>query len=350
MIKGTSLFANVGIDEHFFKKAGIKMKVSNELLKNRADFYKHLYPDSEMINGDITNEEVFKKVVKAHKKNKCEFLIATPPCQGMSIAGRMNSFDPRNELIKYVVKFVKETLPNNILIENVPGLLKFNIMHNNKVINIKDYIVEEFSNMGYFVNFKVADASDYGTPQNRKRVIFLISKFAKWEFPDKQIKKTVRDTIGELPTLESGDVSDLKFHYAKKHNERHVLWMKNTKTGKSAINNIEFYPVKDNGQRIKGYTTTYKRMEWDKPAPTITMASGSISSQNNVHPGRQLKNGEYSDARVLTILELFRLTGLPDDWNVPIWASDNLIRQVIGESFPPLFAYAMLERIPKKNG
>ena len=49
-------------------------------------------------------------------------------------------------------------------------------------------------------------------------------------------------------------------------------------------------------------------MHWDKPAPTITMKNGSISSQNNVHPGRLLPNGTYSDARVLTVAELSILT------------------------------------------
>jgi len=76
------------------------------------------------------------------------------------------------------------------------------------------------------------------------------------------------------------------------------------------------------------------------------MNNGSISSQNNVHPGTKLNKGTYSDARVLTILELLRLTGLPDDWNIPDWASENFVRQVIGESFPPKFAAKLLETIP----
>ena len=124
--------------------------------------------------------------------------------------------------------------------------------------------------------------------------------------------------------------------------------MKHTATGKTALDNIKFYPEK-NGRKIKGYNTTYKRIEWDRPAPTITMCNGGISSQNNVHPGRLQKDGTYSDARVLTILELMRLTGLPDDWNIPQNASDNLIRQVIGEAFPPKFAAAMLKTMPKED-
>lgn len=76
------------------------------------------------------------------------------------------------------------------------------------------------------------------------------------------------------------------------------------------------------------------------------MANGSVSSQNNVHPGVLKNNGEYSDARVLTLKEIFILTGLPENWNPPKWASENLIRQVIGEGVPPKLINKLLETMP----
>lgn len=87
-MNGISLFANVGIDELFFKKANINIVLSNELLQKRADFYKEIYPNVEMICGDITNDEIFNLLVKKAILKKCEFLIVTPPCQGMSLAGK----------------------------------------------------------------------------------------------------------------------------------------------------------------------------------------------------------------------------------------------------------------------
>ncbi|QBQ07611.1 DNA (cytosine-5)-methyltransferase 1 [Spiroplasma gladiatoris] len=348
MYNGTSLFSNVGIDEHFFKTRNVKIKVANELLDKRAMFYKHLYPDVDVIIGDIRNDIVFKTIINKHVKYKCDFLIATPPCQGMSVAGKMDKNDERNALIKYVVKFIQITKPKNILIENVPGLLKFKIEVNGEKVAIKDYIINTLECMGYIVNYGVLDAADYETPQHRKRAIFLISNIRKWEFPKPKNRITVKDVIYNLESIESGEKGKHRFHYAKKHNKKHILWMSNTPTGKSAHDNLEHFPIKDNGEKIKGYKTTYKRIDWDKPAPTITMANGSISSQNNVHPGRIKKDKTYSDARVLTILELLRLTGLPDDWNIPIWATDNLIREVIGESFPPKFALSMLSTMPNE--
>ena len=201
---------------------------------------------------------------------------------------------------------------------------------------------------GYYINYDILDAADFDTPQYRKRAIFLISKYQKWEFPKKSNKYiTVKDAIGNLPSLESGEDSGIKYHRANIHNKNHILWMKHTPTGKSALDNIEYFP-NINGRKIKGYSTTYKRMDWDRPAPTITMCNGGISSQNNVHPGHKLKDNTYSDARVLTILELLRLMGLPDNWNIPEWASDNLIRKVLGEAFPPKFAAKLLTTMPRK--
>jgi DNA (cytosine-5)-methyltransferase 1 len=141
----------------------------------------------------------------------------------------------------------------------------------------------------------------------------------------------VRGVVGE--EAETG----LKHHKRPIHELRHITVMENTPTGQSAHKNDYHYPRRIDGIRIRGYSSTYKRIAWDKPAPTITMSSGTITSQNNVHPGRKLENGKYSDPRVLTLREIFILFTLPPDWDFPEWASDNFVRQVVGEGIPPLF-------------
>jgi len=348
-VKGVSLFANVGIAETYIHKHNIDIVIANELLENRAAFHKENHPNCNMIQGDITKPEIYNKIVSEAKKQKCDFLIATPPCQGMSVAGKMKENDPRNSLIKFVVEMIKELQPKNALIENVQGVLKTFILVNGKSTKIVDYIHDELTPLGYYINPVVVDAADYNTPQTRKRAIFLISKIAKWELPPKQPKITVKEAIGHLPSIESGESSDIPYHSAKKHNERHISVLKHTPSGKTALHNKVHYPKKEDGTRIKGFATTYKRIEWDKPAPTITMANGSVSSQNNVHPGYPKKNGQYSDARVLTLKEIFILTGLPDDWHPPKWASENLIRQVIGEGVPPRLIDSLLSSMPKEQ-
>lgn len=157
-----------------------------------------------------------------------------------------------------------------------------------------------------------------------------------WSWPKKKEKVTVEQAIGNLPSLEAGEKSDIKWHFARKHTKENVLWMKHTPTGKSAFSNPVYYPQKKDGTRIKGYESSYRRIRWDAPAPTITIRNDCIASQRNVHPGRLLPDGTYSDARVLTPLELMLLDSLPANWNIPDDTPELLIRQCIGESIPPL--------------
>ena len=348
MIKGTSLFSNVGIAETYLERNNIDIVVANELLPERARFYKFLHPNTDVVTGDITEETIFNEVVKKSLENEIEFLLATPPCQGMSVAGKMDENDPRNSLIIKAVEFIKLVKPKNVIIENVPTMLKTSILVNGEKIKIVDYIESQLSNE-YTISFNILNAADYGTPQVRKRTIVLLSKIGEWKLPTKEEQITVEKAIGHLPSLESGEKSDIKYHFGTKHNDRHILWMKHTPTGCTAFDNAVYYPQKEDGTRIKGFSTTYKRISWDKPAPTITMCNGGISSQNNVHPGRKLSDGTYSDARVLSLKELMILTGLPDDWEVPEWASENLIRKVIGEGVPPKLIEAIIKNIPKEE-
>lgn len=349
-LKWLSLFANVGIAEFYLKDLWIDIVVANELLEKRAKLYNFFHPETHMISWDITDEKIFSEIIKTAKDENCDFLIATPPCQWMSVAGKMLENDPRNSLIIKAVEAIKFIKLKYALIENVPAFLTTYIMYNSEKILIPDYIKSELSE-DYDLKFQVLDASKHWTPQYRKRAFVLISRKDCEElfFPEEQKEITVREAIWHLPSLESSEKSDIKYHYAKNHSDNHILWMKNTPTGKTALDNEKFFPQKENGDRIKWFKTTYKRIEWDKPAPTITMCNWAISSQNNVHPWRELENWQYSDARVLTLKELFILTGLPDDIEIPDWASDNFIRQVIGEWIPPKLVYEILKWIKNKR-
>lgn len=361
MINGLSLFSNVGIGEMYLKKCGVNIILANELEQDRVDFYKNVYPECEVISGDIYNK--YDEIIKKAKKYNCQFLMATPPCQGMSVAGKRDYTDSRNQLIIPVLNAIKDLEPEYVLIENVPQLLKLVIEYDNITDTVENIILKVFGNKYNINKNKIINSQDYGVPQNRKRAIILLSKNSKWEFPKKHDKLiTVRDTIGDLPSVEAivdGNVNYFKnndkkikccqkihkWHVPKNHTLRHIEVMMHTPTGHSAFENEIYYPKKLDGTKVKGYNTTYKRMEWDKPAPTITMANGVISSQCNVHPGRLQSDGTYSDARVLTVYEIMKLFTIADDWNIPEWANDNFIRQVIGEGVPPLLIEKIVNNI-----
>lgn len=354
-MNGLSLFAGAGIGEYFLDKAGVNIVVANELINKRAELYKKFYPNAKMICGDISDKTIFDEVAWYAKKNNVEFIIASPPCQGISIAGKNRAIsemarDKRNYLINYSIKMIKEVEPKYVLIENVPLLLKLRLYSDGNYVTIHEILNKELGDE-YDIDANVLDASDYGVPQIRKRAIIRLKlKKLHWTLPPKKNKKkTVRDAIGDLKSLESNEISDQKWHYGRKHCPQHIVWMKHTPTGMSAFDNEFFYPKKKDGSRVKGYNSSYRRIKWDEPAPTITIRNDAISSQRNVHPGYLKEDGTYSDARVLSILELMRLTSLPDDWPIPEGTPEILIRQIIGESIPPLFVQKIVEGIKNEN-
>lgn len=339
-LTGISLFASAGIGETYFKDIGIDIKVANELLEKRANLYRAINPETTVICGDITKDDVFSEIISSCPQ-EIDFLLASPPCQGMSVAGKNRNqktmeADERNYLITYVVKAIKTTNPTYVLVENVPALLKLKLKYAEAYRTVLEILQYEFGNE-YEIDSMVVDASDYGVPQTRLRAIIKMNRNGTvWQWPSKKEKITVREAIGHLPTLEAGETSDIKWHFARNHSKDNILWMKHTPTGKSAFSNPVYYPQKKDGTRVKGYESSYRRIRWDSPAPTITIRNDCIASQRNVHPGRLLPDGTYSDARVLTPLELMLLNSLPADWNIPDDTPELLIRQCIGESIPPL--------------
>ena len=361
-LNGLSLFSNVGIAEAYLKDVGIDIVLANEIDEKRAKFYQEVYSDAHMICGDITDQTTRGEIIKEAIKKNVEFIIATPPCQGMSEAGLRLEFDPRNQLIFYAVDVIKKVKPKFVLLENVPKQLTTKIKYNGKVILIPEYIKRELGTDYTFNKETLVMAKDYGIPQLRERNIFLLVKKDLeyiWEFPKKQREITLEEAIGDLPSLDpllregidetikrfpdyekkrKAGLQVSKWHYPPKHSWKQVEWMMHTPTGKSAIYNEKYYPQKKDGTPVKAHHNNYRRLKWNMPCRTVTQNNGVISSLACVHPGRKYisDNGEilYSDPRVLTIYELMIVMSLPLDWNIPEWANDTFIRRVFGEGIP----------------
>lgn len=173
---GLSLFSSGGIGEYYLNETNVKIKVANELIKERADFYKFMYPDSKMICGDIQDEDIFNKIINESLENKINLIISTSPCQGMSKCGKMQFNDPRNSLFLYTLKIIKIIKPKYVLIENVPEMLKsYYLNENNEKEKILDRITNELSNQ-YNIESKILNSKDFDVPQSRKRAIILISR------------------------------------------------------------------------------------------------------------------------------------------------------------------------------
>lgn len=374
-LRGVSLFANVGIAEAYLDSIGVDMKVANEFIPQRAHFYQDVYTKTHMICGDIKDDNIRTQIVEEAIERNVNFVMATPPCQGMSMAGNRFEFDIRNELIYYAVDVIKRVNPEYALIENVPTILKTKIAVDGEIMLIPDYLKKELGENYIFNKESLVKAMDYAIPQMRERNIFLLvrkDKNVKWEFPPKERIVTLEEAIGSLPSLdpllrEGLDFTLQKFpdyekkkekaaaispwHKPPKHSWKQVEWMMHTPSGKSAIYNKVYYPQKENGVHIVAHHNHYRRMAWEKPSRTITQNNGVISSLACVHPGRPyIKEGEvlYSDPRVLTIYEILIVSSLPLDWPIPMWANESLIRKVIGEGIPSKLIKVIVEQLIKQ--
>lgn len=366
-MKILSLFANIGVAEAYLRDIGFTVAVANELIERRALLYSKIYPDAQMICGDITDEVIFNKIIDESKKAGVEIIMATPPCQGMSTVGKQQEDDIRNRLVCQVIQAIKELNPKYAMIENVPMFFSTEIYVNEEKILIPNLLKRELGD-DYSMKMEVIDTKNYSVPQTRERAIVLLTRKDqkhKWQVPHKDSKiVTMRDAIGHLPTLDpfvtdvgKDELLDMFPHYFERekaalkispwhipphHIKRQVVVMQHTPSGRSAFENEVYFPIKEDGTPVKGFKNTYKRQNWDSPAYTVTMDNRKISSQNNVHPGSLNgvdENGEiiYSDARALTLYELMIIMSIPRTWNVPTNTSEAFLRRIIGEGIPPLF-------------
>ena len=351
IINAISLFASAGIGELDLHKGNLKFVAANEILPKRAETYKYFYPDTKMFQGDITDDNLKSEMIKYAKQNNVKFILATPPCQGLSSVGKNKhqqhfSIDRRNFLVNEVFDFIDELSPDFVLIENVPRFLEMYFPYHNEFLLLEDVLRRKYDK-DYKIETCILNAKDLGVCQSRPRAIIKIYKHGlSWAMPQTKPEIPLSDAIGHLPSLNPGEKSRIKWHNASSARALIIEAMRHTKPGTSAFNNEEYFPKKDNGEKIKGFHNTYKRMVWDKPAPARTTYSGSISSHNNVHPGRLQKDGTYSDPRVLTLLETFIVSSISEDISFPKDATETYIRTIIGEAIPP----KMLAEICFPNG
>lgn len=389
-----SLFSGGGIGETYLEEIGIHTAVANEFVKDRAELYQYRFPGTDMVVGDI--QEKKDELIQKAKDIGVRLLIATPPCQGMSLLGSKNyKGDKRNFLIFDVIDIIHALDLDYIFIENVPNFLKMAFPKNREdfgkymekaneefaqrknkledvakedgfeLISLTDLLEQEFGNE-YEISYGIYNAADYGVPQRRKRAIIRIyRKGLTWADPEVSGHHiTLREAIGYLPSIEALEkaterykddeeimaMEGIQYHNGTSMADRHLEELKHTPSGCSAYDNEFYYPKREDGKRIRGFHSTYSRLDWDALCPTRTMKSASIGGSSNGHPGRCLVDGDektrlYSDARCLSLLELFIVTSLPKNMDLPKGVRESLIRDIIGEGVPPLMSKAFLSMI-----
>lgn len=188
-MKVISLFSGCGGLDLGFKQAGFNIVWANDFNETAVSTYKKNI-GSEIIHGDIRN------INSSEIPNNPDVVLGGFPCQGFSIANIKRSMgDERNFLYKELLRVVKDKNPKIVLGENVKGLLS---MEKGKVLEM---IIKDFYDIGYKLDYYLLDASEYGVPQKRERIV-LVGTPLNYNFKIK-LQKTnkiisVKDTIADL--------------------------------------------------------------------------------------------------------------------------------------------------------
>ena len=357
----TQCFASVGVGEEKLAQIGLFPSVVNELEEIRCRWYRERHKNAEVIQGSIDDPVIFEKIVVAHLKHKNKLILASPVCRDFSIAGKRNFDNPRARLIFPVLELARRVNDVNeyILIENVPGFLtaspeNWPEVNGEEKINLGTYVKRELEKLGYIVNIAVVFGCDYNTAQKRRRAFILASKKGKWLFPEKDEQwKTLMDVIGHLPSLNNpGDTSKYKWHdFPNGIDEETIKVLRETPTGCSAQDNEEeFQPRKKDGSRSGAKFQSYNmRNCWGLPAATVMQHNGNPGGHKTIHPGRPLSDGTWTDPRPFSILEILLITGLDANYFIPDWATEELIRNILGDCLLPNVNLALCSMIPGRE-
>lgn len=375
-----SLFSSAGIGCYGFKEESFECIATAELLERRLNVQRANHKcryDTGYICGDMTLQHT-KDLIHAelamwqerHHINNLDVLIATPPCQGMSVANHKKKQNEiqRNSLVLESITMTRDLQPKIFIFENVRAFLTSACTDgDDNVCSIREAIDNNLSGL-YNILFKVVNFKDYGNPSSRTRTLVIGVRKDLREitphmlFPDRQPERTLRQVIGQLPPLHvMGDMWDEDiFHNFKAYSPHMLPWIENLREGESAFDNEDPmrrpHTIKD-GQIVFNAEKNgdkYTRQYWDKVAPCIHTRNDIMASQSTVHP---VDNRVFSIREVMLMMsvpETFRWTdhSLEELNQMPLLqkaaylkANETNIRQNLGEAVPTVIFRQIAHKI-----
>lgn len=239
------LFCGAGGMSEGITQAGFHIVFSNEINEASAKTYRNRHEQLGLFHGENTylsvediRELSGKNIIgrvnsldyfQNSRVEKIDVVFGGPPCQGFSTAGKRKQNDPRNYLFREYLRIIKEIQPNYIVLENVVGFLSSKLDHfeslsSEKIYQdnskVKEILEEELDLMGYkYLEPRILDASEYGVPQRRLRLIFIAYKegITAPEYPKPitlDTKVTLEDAISDFYY---SDIAKSKYQFESKN-------------------------------------------------------------------------------------------------------------------------------------
>jgi len=334
-IDAIDLFSGCGGLSFGFQNAGFNTRIAVDNWPDALSSYERNHPHSRTIEFDLGSgklKPLFSNL------NDAEIIFGGPPCQGFSISGKRDPLDPRNLLYKGFLDVVAEVDPKMFVMENVPNLAS---MDKGGLISA---IEQDFANLGYSLSRKIVLASDFGVPQNRKRLILVGSKSGSpFNFPVgltelPQEKVTCIEALSDLPensvpegsTYEISAMSDYQ-----KLMRRGSLGIHNHKITNHSGQTKRIISLVPDGGNYKDLPTELQKtrkvnIAWTRYSskkPSLTIDTGH---RHHFH---------YKFNRIPTVRESARLQSFPDTFIFE--GSKTSQYKQVGNAVPPLLAEAL---------
>jgi len=284
-----SLFAGAGGLDLGFENKGFEVVWANDIDKDACATHRN-WSKAEVVQGDIGKID-FKNIPSA------DVITGGFPCQGFSLAGPRKLDDKRNSLYKHFVKLVEEKQPYLFVAENVKGILTLGEG------SILEAIIEDFSDkgIGYKVFPSLVNASDYGVPQDRWRVIMLgirkdLNK-EEYSFPKPSGKKvTLKQAIKNLPEPKALDICQGAYSSRYMSRNRKRDWDQVSYTIPAMSKQVALHPSSPDMVKLGedlwefGKTGITRRFSWQEAAAIQTFPQDMMFEGNLTSKYKQIGN------------------------------------------------------------
>lgn len=363
-----TLFSSAGVGCHGFQMEGYRCIATNEIIERRMQVQRCNHKceyDSGYIVGDITSDEIKQRIYAEirkwkHKGNdRVDVIIATPPCQGISVINHKKNDKEinRNSLVVESVEIIRQINPRFFIFENVMAFQKtLCITPDGRTVPIGEYI-REVLGKDYIISGRILNFMNYGSNSSRTRTLMIgVDKAYRNNitpydlYPEFRPEKTLREVIYDFPRLEWGEICISDFYHAfRTYKPEMREWIHDLKEGESAFDNDvpEKRPHRVvNGkivENIRKNRDKYTRQPWDRFIQCVHTRNDQLAAQNTIHPEQDRVYSIRELMTMMTIPEDFRwvdmsleeLNALSDEEKQGVYKNHEMnIRQCLGEAVP----------------
>ena len=328
-MKISSFFTGAGGLDLGFKKSGAQILYANEFDKSIWQTFEKNF--TKKSNTFLDKRSITD--VNAEEVPDCDGIIGGPPCQSWSEAGALRGVeDKRGQLFFDFIRILKAKKPKFFLAGNVSGMLA--ARHSEALKNI----ITLFEKSGYIVSYKLLNTSDYGVPQDRKRVIFVGYRKdlkIKYTFPEPKTssldkKLTLKDAIWDLRknALPGKDKNKSNFDKCKVPNHEYMIG--------------GFSTIYMSRNRVRGWDEqSFTIQAGGRHAPIHPQAPEMLFVEKNK---RVFVPGKEKLYRRLSVRECARIQTFPDNF---IFDYENIADgyKMIGNAVPVKFAEVLADTI-----